>query len=119
MYQEEFSQEPELRDRIVAGSSGLETFLSGDANSYVSLLDHSDVVCSVANGQCDTCLDAFSDVPDETGFLGGRRAAADDRVCQNRQFIEDMHRVRVFADLGQCLSVDHDDRVGNCTGLDG
>ena len=47
MNKEQLGEESKLCNGIVRSASSLETFFSGDADTDVSFLDHSYVICSI------------------------------------------------------------------------
>jgi hypothetical protein len=74
VHKQQLSQETELRDGDIGGSSCLQAFHTGDTDTDVSRLDHADIVRSVPDGEkrgVGASLDKF----DNESFLQGRHPA--------------------------------------------
>ena len=73
-------QEAELADGVVGRHDGLPTFLAGDADADVGLLDHGHVVGAVADRQRHD-VEAVLDQPHDGGLLARTDATAEDGLA--------------------------------------
>lgn len=106
MDEEELREKAELPDGVVGRHGRLRAFEAGDADADVRLLDHRDVVGTVANGERHGVL-ALLDELDRERLLARRDAAAHDGVALRRQ-VEEHGLERVVERVAQRLAVDDD-----------